>query len=279
MFLTMMKAKLHRAVVTQADLEYEGSIAIDRDLLDQVGILPHEQVDVLNINSGARFTTYAIEAPRGSKTFGVNGAAARLVQKNDRIIVVAYAQVPAEQARNYAPSVALLNEHDAAFVHIDEPKFQTSIRQNQLPNISTFYYLRAHGRNAKKWWHHDHKDERYDYLYSAAEIAEFGETLKAVRQIVPKTYAYMNNHADAKSVANAIELKHFLDEPVEGDYNAEFIARYPAVKSIVGEVLKDPRERDLARCEQLVQACFASQDYIEGRRAFLEKRAPRFVGA
>jgi aspartate 1-decarboxylase len=112
MFLTMMKAKLHRAVVTQADLEYEGSIAIDRDLLDQVGILPHEQVDVLNINSGARFTTYAIEAPRGSKTFGVNGAAARLVQKNDRIIVVAYAQVPAEQARNYAPSVALLNEHN-----------------------------------------------------------------------------------------------------------------------------------------------------------------------
>ena len=112
MFLTMMKAKLHRAVVTQADLDYEGSIAIDRDLLDHVGILPHEQVDVLNINSGARFTTYAIEAPRGSKTFGVNGAAARLVQKNDRIIVVAYAQVPAEQARNYAPSVALLNEHN-----------------------------------------------------------------------------------------------------------------------------------------------------------------------
>jgi aspartate 1-decarboxylase len=112
MYLTMMKAKLHRAVVTQADLDYEGSISIDRDLLDHVGILPHEQVDVLNITNGARFTTYAIEAPRGSKTFGVNGAAARLVQKNDRIIVVAYAQVPAEEARNYAPSIALLNEHN-----------------------------------------------------------------------------------------------------------------------------------------------------------------------
>jgi len=133
----------------------------------------------------------------------------------------------------FGQTIALLNEHDAAFVHIDEPKFRTSIRQNQLPNISTFYYLRAHGRNAKKWWHHEHKDERYDYLYSAAEMAEFSETLKAVRQIVPKTYAYMNNHADAKSVANAVELKHFLDEPIEGTYPDEFIARYPDVKAIV----------------------------------------------
>jgi len=133
----------------------------------------------------------------------------------------------------FGQTIALLNEHDAAFVHIDEPKFRTSIRQNQLPNITTFYYLRAHGRNAKKWWHHDHKDERYDYLYSAAEMAEFSETLKAVRQIVPKTYAYMNNHADAKSVANAVELKHFLDEPIEGTYPDEFIARYPDVKAIV----------------------------------------------
>ena len=74
MLVTLMKAKLHRATVTQADLEYEGSIAIDRDLLDASGILPHEQVDVLNITTGARFTTYAIEAPRGSKVIGVNGA-------------------------------------------------------------------------------------------------------------------------------------------------------------------------------------------------------------
>ncbi|MGE3303342.1 MAG: aspartate 1-decarboxylase [Hyphomonadaceae bacterium] len=112
MLLTMMKAKLHRAVVTQADLDYEGSIAIDRDLLDRAGILPHEQVDVLNINTGARFTTYAIEAPRGSKTFGVNGAAARLVQRGDRLIVVAYCQMPAEEARNYNPTVVLLDENN-----------------------------------------------------------------------------------------------------------------------------------------------------------------------
>ena len=78
MLLTMMKAKLHRATITQADPDYEGSISIDADLLEAAGILAHEQVDVLNINTGARFTTDAIEAPRGSKTFGINGAAARL---------------------------------------------------------------------------------------------------------------------------------------------------------------------------------------------------------
>ena len=113
MLLTMMKAKLHRATVTQADLEYEGSIAIDRDLLDASGILPHEQVDVLNITNGARFTTYALEAPRGSKVIGVNGAAARLVQARDKVIVVAYCQMPAEAARNYAPTVVLLDDGNA----------------------------------------------------------------------------------------------------------------------------------------------------------------------
>ena len=110
MLLTMMKAKLHRATVTQADLEYEGSISIDRDLLERAGILPHEQVDVLNITTGARFTTYAIEAPSGSKVIRVNGAAARLVQAGDKVIVVAYCQLPAEEARNFAPSVVLLDD-------------------------------------------------------------------------------------------------------------------------------------------------------------------------
>ena len=110
MLLTMMKAKLHRATVTQADLEYEGSISIDSDLLERAGILPHEQVDVLNITTGARFTTYAIEAPSGSKVIGVNGAAARLVQAGDKVIVVAYCQLPAEEARNFAPSVVLLDD-------------------------------------------------------------------------------------------------------------------------------------------------------------------------
>ena len=112
MLVTMMKAKLHRATVTQADLDYEGSISIDRDLLDASGILPHEQVDVLNVTTGDRFTTYAIEAPRGSHVIGVNGAAARLVQKGDRLIIVAYCQIEAELARNYAPAVVLLGERN-----------------------------------------------------------------------------------------------------------------------------------------------------------------------
>ena len=110
MLVTLMKSKLHRATVTQADMDYEGSIAIDKDLLDASDILPHEQVDVLNITTGARFTTYAIEAPRGSRVFGVNGAAARLVQKGDKIIVVTYCQLPAEEARNYSPTVVLLDD-------------------------------------------------------------------------------------------------------------------------------------------------------------------------
>jgi aspartate 1-decarboxylase len=112
MLVTLMKAKLHRATVTQADLDYEGSIAIDADLLDAAGIFPHEQVDVLNITNGQRFTTYAIEAPRGSRTFGVNGAAARLVQKNDKIIVVTYGQLPEEEARQWSPTVVLLDDRN-----------------------------------------------------------------------------------------------------------------------------------------------------------------------
>ncbi len=116
MQLTMMKAKLHRAAVTQADLHYEGSISIDADLLEAAGILPNEQVDVLNINTGARFTTYAIRAPRGSKTFGINGAAARLAQVGDRIIVVAYAAMDAAAAENWEPNVVLLDERNDVVV-------------------------------------------------------------------------------------------------------------------------------------------------------------------
>ena len=113
MLLTMLKAKLHRDTVTGADLDYEGSIGIDRDLLAAAGLLPHERVDVFNINSGARFTTYAIEAARGSRAISVNGAAARLVQPGDKVIVVAYCQVPAEEARNYHPTVVVLCEGNA----------------------------------------------------------------------------------------------------------------------------------------------------------------------
>jgi aspartate 1-decarboxylase len=107
MQLTMMKAKIHRASVTQCDMHYEGSISVDQDWLDDVGILPNEQVDVLNINTGARFTTYAIPAERGSKTIGINGAAARLAQVDDLVIIIAYAQMDETAARGYKPKVFL----------------------------------------------------------------------------------------------------------------------------------------------------------------------------
>ena len=108
MLLTLMKSKIHRARVTQCDMHYEGSITIDRDWLDEVGILPYEQVDVLNINTGARFTTYAIEAPRGSKTIGINGAAARLVQPDDLVIIISYIQMNPEAAKSHDPKVLTL---------------------------------------------------------------------------------------------------------------------------------------------------------------------------
>lgn len=112
MMLTLMKSKIHRARVTGADLEYEGSITIDRGLMDAAGMLTHEQVDVLNIETGARFTTYIIEAPRGSRTITINGAAARLVQKGDKVIIVAYAQMTPEEAASHKPTVVLVNEHN-----------------------------------------------------------------------------------------------------------------------------------------------------------------------
>ena len=89
-------------------MHYEGSISIDRDWLDEVGILPYEQVDVLNINTGARFTTYAIEAPRGSQTIGINGAAARLVQTDDLVIIISYIQLAPEDAKSHDPRVLTL---------------------------------------------------------------------------------------------------------------------------------------------------------------------------
>jgi len=107
MQLTMLKAKIHRARVTQCDMNYEGSISIDQDWLDEVGISPNEQVDVLNINTGARFTTYAISAGRGSKTIGINGAAARLAQPDDLVIILAYAQMDEAAARAHNPVVFL----------------------------------------------------------------------------------------------------------------------------------------------------------------------------
>lgn len=112
MRLTILKAKIHRATVTQADLNYEGSITVDQALLEQAGILPYEQVDVLNITNGARFTTYTIIGERNSGIIGVNGAAARLVQKGDLVIICAYVQMKEKKAQDFKPTVLLMDANN-----------------------------------------------------------------------------------------------------------------------------------------------------------------------
>ena len=104
----MLKSKLHRATVTATEIDYEGSIAIDQDLLDRVDIQPYEQVHIYNITSGSRFITYVITAERGSGTFSINGAAARLAQINDRIIVAAYGNIDTDKETKQ-PKVLLLD--------------------------------------------------------------------------------------------------------------------------------------------------------------------------
>lgn len=109
MQLTLLKGKIHRATVTQCDLHYEGSISVDCALLERAGILAHEQVDVLNITTGARFTTYAIPAPAGSGLIGINGAAARLAQMGDLVIIIAYARMDAAEAQSFTPRVVTVD--------------------------------------------------------------------------------------------------------------------------------------------------------------------------
>lgn len=130
-------------------------------------------------------------------------------------------------------TLTLLNEYKAAWAQIDEPKFRFSIRQNYLPNVKGFYYMRLHGRNVEKWWRHEHRDERYDYLYSPDELKPFSETAVAAQTLVRKMYLYLNNHFAAKAVANALMVKHQAGQPIKGEYQPELVDRYPALKSFV----------------------------------------------
>ena len=109
---TMMKSKIHRARVTQVDLDYEGSITIDRALMEASDILPFERVEVLNINNGARFSTYAIEGVANSGIIGINGAAARLVAKGDIVLILSYCQVPDEEAINMTPNIVRVDSQN-----------------------------------------------------------------------------------------------------------------------------------------------------------------------
>ena len=106
---TLMKSKLHRATVTQADLDYVGSITIDRDLMDAADLLPNERVQVLDVTNGARLETYVIEGERGSGLIGINGAAAHLVHEGDIVLIVSYADFDDAEARTWQPTVVLLD--------------------------------------------------------------------------------------------------------------------------------------------------------------------------
>jgi aspartate 1-decarboxylase len=106
----MLYAKIHRATVTQADLHYVGSLTVDRDLLDAAGLLPGEQVDVVDIDNGSRLTTYVIEGERGSGIICINGAAARLVAPGDKVIIIAYAAMDEAEARTFEPQVVFVDD-------------------------------------------------------------------------------------------------------------------------------------------------------------------------
>jgi aspartate 1-decarboxylase len=112
MQLTLLKAKLHRACVTHAELDYEGSCAIDAELLELAGILEYEQIQIYNVTGGERFTTYAIRAEAGSRIISVNGAAAHKARPGDRVIICAYGSMSEQEAKLHKPKLVYLDEHN-----------------------------------------------------------------------------------------------------------------------------------------------------------------------
>ena len=132
-----------------------------------------------------------------------------------------------------AETLELLNAFSAAWVQIDEPKFQFSIRQNYLPNVKGFAYMRLHGRNVAQWWKHDAPEDRYNYLYSLDELRPFAEIASATDVIVRKAYLYLNNHFSSKAVVNAAVLKSLVGQPITGTYPPEMVERYPELQGLV----------------------------------------------
>ena len=120
---TMLKSKIHRARVTGANIEYEGSITIDKKLIEAADILPYEQVHVVNINNGARFDTYVIEGEEGSGEICLNGAAARLADKGDTVIILSYCHVDDEEARHFTPRIVHVDANNAITRELDKILF------------------------------------------------------------------------------------------------------------------------------------------------------------
>jgi aspartate 1-decarboxylase len=126
MFRTMMKSKIHRATVTEANLNYVGSITIDEDLMDLVDILANEKVQIVDNNNGSRLETYVIPGPRGSGVICLNGAAARLVQPGDIVIIIAYAMMSNEAALTHKPRVAIMDGQNKP-VHVMSEEVHATI--------------------------------------------------------------------------------------------------------------------------------------------------------
>ena len=112
MFRIMMKSKIHRATVTEANVDYMGSITLDPDLMRAADLLPHEKVQIADITNGARLETYVIEGEPGSGTVGINGAAARLVAAGDLVLIISYAQMADAEAREHRPTVVFVDERN-----------------------------------------------------------------------------------------------------------------------------------------------------------------------
>lgn len=121
MLRTMLKSKIHRATVTQADLHYVGSCTIDADLMDAADLLEGEQIDIVDINNGNRLTTYVIAGDRGTGVIGINGAAARLISPGDLVIIIGYAQFTAEDLKNYHPHVIFVDEDNKQLESGEDP--------------------------------------------------------------------------------------------------------------------------------------------------------------
>lgn len=116
----MMKSKIHRATITSADLHYEGSLTLDEDLMDAADLIPYEEIQVVNVNNGARFSTYIITGPRGSGVLQLNGAAARLGHPGDLVILISYGVFEDSEAKRHKPKVVFVDGNN----HIDRPQLR-----------------------------------------------------------------------------------------------------------------------------------------------------------
>jgi uncharacterized protein YecE (DUF72 family) len=134
--------------------------------------------------------------------------------------------------QSWNESGAILEAHGAAPAFIDEPKFHTSIRQ-EMPSGGQLIYIRLHGRQFNKWWKHEHRNERYDYIYSAAELKPFADRLKdKMNEGLKRAYTFFNNHPGAKAVANAIMLRAAVDMPIETELPERLVDRFPELKEL-----------------------------------------------